>query len=552
MYKKLCLFLLCLSMLVLVCTVSGCGMMQNIINTLNGESMTVQYRREIVTEIEVVTDASGEAVTDEEGAVVTVVIEIVIEEPVDDPSGEVRTHRTPVTDAPDEPGSEGPKETEAKTEKEEPVTEPIGWDENIKEMMRDMYDKFHSSGRLEIGGWATPASALRDGYTGTEGSYDAAYQKLADAGLTYMITLEEWSSPSWCLESLASAKKAGLKLWYNCAGQDAAYSLEKLRSMLESPDADALGAVYVKDEPSFDDIPEIAGLTDTIRTGVNEGRDEKSRIPVLANLFPTYAPTAIVTEDYRNYVKTYLAECKPDALMFDYYPYQGGGGDKLVEMCANIAVAAEEAGAAGVPLYTFIQSSGDSGALREPKLEELRADINLNLAFGSRSIAYFLTCEHYEGWAYTTMLNAAGETTGLYDKIKAVNAEASALGGLSGGYTFRNVIVKNWGGLTRAMSNAGCTLAVDTFGEVTDVTVADKRRVLIGCFDGFVAYDGFYVVNPDYSREIDVTLTLDRVDAVCVWDVDGITFCDRTDEVKLHLAPGGASFVCTVDPRSYE
>lgn len=547
MYKKLCVFLLCMFLLVLLCTASGCSMIQSI---LNGEDLTVQYRGEVVTAIEVVTDASGEAVTDEEGCVVTVVIEIDIEDPDADPSGEVRTRRPQETERPGEPGTAAPKDTEKQTNKGEPVTEPVGWDDNLKQIMKNMYEDFHKNGHLSIGGWATPASALRDGYTETEGSYDAAYRKLADAGLDYMITLEEWSSPSWSLESLSSAKKAGMKLWYNCAGQDAEYSLEKIRAMLASPDADALAAVYVKDEPTYDAIPELAEVSETIRNGINEGRTEKERIPVFSNLLPTYAPEGMVTSDYRGYVKTYLDTVKPDVLMFDYYPYQGKSGDKLAEMCANLAVAQEEARSAGVDMYTFIQSSGQGASLREPNAAELRADINLNLAFGAKSIAYFLTCEHYEGWDYSCILNAKGETTPLYETIRAVNEEVSHTADPLSCYRFSNVIVRNWAGMSRAMKMAGCSLETDTFGLLTDVNVSDNRRCVIGCFDGFAGYIGLYVVNPDYNREIDVTLHFGQASPCAAWGSEGMFECDQVMEMTTHLAPGGAAFVVIVDTRS--
>ena len=48
---------------------------------------------------------------------------------------------------------------------------------------------------LPIGGWGTPAPALREVYSNTPGSYDKAWQLLADAHLNFMVSLEEWSSP---------------------------------------------------------------------------------------------------------------------------------------------------------------------------------------------------------------------------------------------------------------------------------------------------------------------------------------------------------------------
>ena len=100
--------------------------------------------------------------------------------------------------------------TEAVTE-EETAGEPVLSEDERARMLRMLSGEYQGN-TLPIGGWATPASQLRDGYSGVEGSYDAAFQLLADAGLNFMITLEEWSSSYWPLESLSSAKKAGMKL----------------------------------------------------------------------------------------------------------------------------------------------------------------------------------------------------------------------------------------------------------------------------------------------------------------------------------------------------
>ena len=153
-----------------------------------------------------------------------------------------------VTEAPTEAPTDGATEEPTETPTEEVTRDPAEVEAEKQAAMKEIYDSTPMH-QLPIGGWSTPASALRDGYTEVEGSYDAVWQTLAESGLNYMITLEEWSSGSWPLESLSSAKKAGMKLWYNCAGMAADYNAEKISALLNSPDADALAAIYVKDEP---------------------------------------------------------------------------------------------------------------------------------------------------------------------------------------------------------------------------------------------------------------------------------------------------------------
>ncbi len=395
---------------------------------------------------------------------------------------------------------------------------------------------------LPIGGWSTPASALRDGYTGVEGSYDKAFQLLADAGINYMITLEEWSSGSWPLESLSSAHKAGLKLWYNCAGQSADYSMEKINALLASEYADALATIYVKDEPTLGQIGETADTMAAIRAALGEA----NTLPVMANLLPTYASTAMIGSDYRAYVRTYLDAAKPDRLMFDYYPY-GGTGDTIPSMMANIIVAREEADRDGIELYTFLQTSGHAG-LREPNVEELRFNAHLNLALGVKGFAYFLCCEHYEGWEYTNMITAKGETTPLFDTVKTVNEELTGFKGIFLDYTYKGFMAAEYAALNKLLDRQGCGDAqLDAFGSIKDITTQRKSKAVIGCFEDAEGREAYYVVNAEYTHKNTVTLTLDATQSFVVWTKDGASLVENTNTLELELPAGDAAFVVKFD-----
>ncbi len=427
-------------------------------------------------------------------------------------------------------------QTDAPTTETETEPAPVMNEEELAHMNAMLAESYEGY-VLPIGGWSTPASVLRDSYSGEEGSYDKAFQLLADAGLTYMITLEEWSSGSWPLESLSSAKKAGLTLWYNCAGQAADYSIEKINALLSSPDADALATIYVKDEPTMGQIEETAATTAAIR----EALGETSTLPVMSNLLPTYASTDMISRDYRSYVRTYLDAAKPDRLMFDYYPY-GQSGDTLSAMMLNIAIAREEAEKDGIELYTFIQSSGH-GSLREPSVEDFRANVHLNLAMGVKGIAYFLTCEHFEGWEYTSMITAKGETTPLYDKVKAVNEELSGFKGVFLGFEHKGILISNYSGLKNQMERQGCTSALDSFGALREIETLRNSKAIIGCFEDEAGHEAYYVVNTEYTHRNTVTLTFDSTQSYVVWTKSGPTLVENTDTLELELESGDAAFV---------
>ncbi len=439
-----------------------------------------------------------------------------------------------------------PTDTPTKEEETPMETEPAPTinQAELDRMNAMLADEFIGQ-ELPIGGWSTPASALRDHNTGVEGSYDKAYKLLADAGLNYMITLEEWSSGSWPLESLASANKAGMKLWYNCVGMSPEYSMEKINALLASPDAEALSAIYVKDEPSFDGLSDTALLMDAVRAGL--GSDHP--LPVLANLLPTYAPSGWYGGDYRRYVSTYLETSKPSYMMFDYYPYGLSTADDSIQaMIVNLAIAREEADKAGVELYSFLQSSGQP-TMREPNVEELRANAHINLAMGVKGFAYFLVCEHYEGWEYSHMLTATGETTALYDKVKTVNAELNAFKGVFLNYSFQGLLPINNSALSKMMERQDCTTVLKSFGAIKTVETTDKSKAMIGCFEDADGHEAYYVVNMEYRKEHTntVTLTFDKAQSFVIWTKDGARKAENTDTLELALTAGEGAFVVKFD-----
>ena len=445
------------------------------------------------------------------------------------------TVTAPSAETPTDASTEAPTEEPTEPPTEEVTRDPAEVEAEKQAAMKEIYDSTPMN-QLPIGGWSTPASALRDGYTGVEGSYDRVWATLAESGVNFMITLEEWSSGSWPLESLSSAKKAGLKLWYNCAGMSADYNAEKLAALLASPDADALGAVYVKDEPSFDGIRETADLITAARESLGE-----TSLPVLGNLLPTYAPSDWVGGDYRTYVRTYLETAKPDILMFDFYPYQKGG-DNIPNMVANNAIAKEEADRAGVPLYTYVQTSADS-SYREPTVEELQMNVHLDLAMGAKGIAYFLLCEHYAGWGYSSMIDAEGNKTPMFDTVQTVNGRIAAMKGVYLDYECKGLIVCNYKGISNALSRAGCTTELDTYKHLTAAETNQRDKVAIGCFENAAGDVGYYVVNLTYKGEGSVDLTFDGEMDYRVWSGEGLSDLGTAETLKVRLGAGEGVFI---------
>lgn len=427
--------------------------------------------------------------------------------------------------------------TEAPTEPE--TIDPEEAARLKEEAMKNLYESTEAK-ILPIGGFSTPSTELRDHNTGVEGSYKAAWQKMADAGLNYMITLEEWSSQYWVVEAAEAAHAAGIKLWYHGLG-DPVRTVEFMNLILESGGADALDVIYFKDEPAFDDLDELGKDTQTVRDAVGD-----KGIPVISNLLPTYAPATSVSDRYRTYVHDYIEKCKPEILMFDYYPF--AGGDTTPALIANNAACMLEANAAGIPMYTFVQSSGWNG-ITEPNQYQIRANAHINLAMGAKGICYFVACEHYPNWNYSAMLNADGKTTKLYDKVKFVNDELLAMKGVYLGYDCEGIMLVNYANADRYLPKTESeSFVLSSYGVLASAAPNGSGKFLIGCFKNDEGGIGYYLVNIDNKKNstIDLTFTSDASGSFSLWTGAGVTdMGDVTPDgtLSVTLEKGAGAFL---------
>ncbi len=450
----------------------------------------------------------------------------------DSPADGSDTQAAAPTEAPTDAPTEAPTEPETMDPEEAARLK--------EEAMKALYDSTEAT-LLPIGGFSTPSTELRDHNTGVEGSYQAAWQLVADAGLNYMITLEEWSSSYWIVEAIEAAQKAGVKLYYQGL-DDPDRSIEFMKLMLESAGADAFAGIYLKDEPCYDDLDELGQHTQKVRDAMGD-----KQYPVFSNLLPTYAPETSVSSDYRDYVHQYIEKCKPDVLMFDYYPF--AGGDTTPALIANNACAMIEAKEAGIPVWTFVQSSG-WGGFNEPNQYQIRLNANLNLAMGAKGLCYFVACEHYPNWSYTAMINADGKTTKLYDKVKTVNDELLAMKGVYLGYTCEGVMLVNYKNVDRYLPKTRSEeFALESYGVVASAAPESTGKFLIGCFTDGEGGTGYYVVNLDSKKSSSVTLTFasDASGSYSLWTPAGVTdMGDVTADgtLTVTLDKGAGAFLC--------
>ena len=211
-------------------------------------------------------------------------------------------------------------------------------------------------------------------------------------------------------------------------------------------------------------------------------------------------------------------------------------------MVANNAIAKEEADRAGVPLYMYVQTSADS-SYREPTVEELQMNVHLDLAMGAKGIAYFLLCEHYAGWGYSSMIDAEGNKTPMFDTVQTVNGRIAAMKGVYLDYECKGLIVCNYKGISNALSRAGCTTELDTYKHLAAAETNQRDKVAIGCFENAAGEVGYYVVNLTYKGEGSVDLTFDGEMDYRLWSGEGLSDLGTAETLKVKLGAGEGVFI---------
>ena len=460
---------------------------------------------EKATRVETVTDANGEPVTDANGDPVTQI----------------------VTD-------------KSETTAQEPETDDPNRDltDEERQDLLDLYNLvIRSSGLVLVGGWGTPNGALRDTANGQTGNaFDAAFDALTEAGFNCVVTADEWKSPEALAASLSAARSRQMKLWYNCGGQDSDNTVAKLRDLLKSSDSDALGAVIVTvpdstGDPEAQDLPAFINYVDSLRTGL--GTD---KLKLTVRLLPPYADfKGSDSLTYGQYVQNFMKGQGLDYTLvaFDAFPADG------TNRTAGFIGAMKAAKYGGLPVYPVLQCAGGE-TLREPSLEELRLSVHLSLAMGAKGYFFNNICGRADS-TVTGILDADGNRTTLYNRVKAVNAEVAGMQEVFTSFTHVSTTVINF---PEAAAELGAT-AESYYGSLTEASEANGGAVVIGNFSYRNNRNAYYVVNADTTKNASVTLTLNERRLVAVWGDSGCEYVNRTGTVTLNLKPGEGMFVLT-------
>lgn len=479
------------------------------------------------TRIEIVTDEVGEVVTDEAGEPVTNVVTI-------------------------EPATEPGTESETVPKKD--------YSPEQLETIRQLFNEFTASGNLLVAAWGTPNGALRqESVTGPNGEkiskFEEAIISLKDLGVNCLITSDEWKTDGALATTMSCAKNQSMSVWYNCSGQNADYAAKKLLSILKGTEASLLTGVLVGDRPAAEDQSNIARFCDELRTAL--GTTYRKQVKIAVNLRPYNTSFSATETAYAEYVKAFNAVEGITAAgvgigmnfaVFSYSPYTYSNSGGLAGLIYNIDQVRKNS--ASMPIYPVI-SIGQTATSREPTIEELRAQINICLALGAKGYILDNACGR-DDTNYDALVDKDGKTTSLYETAKAVYDELSGMRGQYLTYSYSRMTLINYEEANELLGGTHYTYTDSLVGGIMiEATEAQDRPVVIGNYYGVPsALDAskrdvyaYYIVNPDTTRSITVTCTLDGSYMQVIWGSEGCEIVNYANTFTIELEPGEANFV---------
>ena len=371
--------------------------------------------------------------------------------------------------------------------------------------------------RFEVSYWLGPPEK----YTTLE-----RYREIREAGFTIAFPPLHTPSPALNRTILDLCQQVGLKAMIAdprmVTSLDAPDARAKLEAIVRDYSAHpALYGYFVVDEP---DANAFKGLADVVAY-------LKEKDPAHAgfvNLFPTYSDPAAPhyqAASYADYVEQFVTTVRPRVLSYDHYPFVATGDRP--QYFQNLAIVRNAAARGNVPFWqiALCVQHYDYRHLTEG---ELRFQAMQTLAFGGRGLLWYTYW--YPGEPNPTvkhaMINHDGSRDPHYDMIKAINAEARAIGD----------------GLLRARSWAayhvgpGGEFAMPP-GVESPVRAETDGRLTVGVFRHADGRTLALVANRDHGNG--ATARVRGVDGL--FDArGGRGWVDATSPVTTHFAPGSA------------
>ena len=172
----------------------------------------------------------------------------------------------------------------------------------------------------------------------------------------------------------------------------------------------------------YDEVPpEDLADTAAVVAGL---RARDPRHPAFVSLFPNYAPIP----DYDRYVRDFVAQIRPETIVYDYYPFLADGTDRT-GFFANLRSIRRVALGSSTPFWFFAQLTQLPG-LRRASESEKRWQALQALAYGARGVMFFTYWSNVsDEFPEPGVIDPrTGLPTAHYAEVGRVNDQARAFG----------------------------------------------------------------------------------------------------------------------------
>jgi hypothetical protein len=247
---------------------------------------------------------------------------------------------------------------------------------------------------------------------------DVTAKQMADGGFNLI----------WCTEQeLDTARKYGLRAQLtapelNPQTMNDPAQIAKLDALIERvKNHPAMYVYYIVDEPNVFQFPALGKL-------VTHLRERDPAHPAYINLFPTYANNDQLgtkggtTTAYREYLRLFIEQVKPDILSYDHYHFtvSGKDGDQYF---LNLGMIRQTALDAGIPFMNIVQGCTWDSTMRAPDGDEMRWLNYTSLAYGAQALSYFV---YYHEAFYKERTGAGMDAGGMMRPDYSTTAQYAA------------------------------------------------------------------------------------------------------------------------------
>ncbi len=209
-----------------------------------------------------------------------------------------------------------------------------------------------------------------------------------------------------------------------------------VQAVVQDYDHPGLGGYYLRDEPRRGDFERYGQI---YRQFLHH---DPERIPFV-NMYPS-APDAM-RRDYYDFLSAWINTVGPDNLtylLFDNYPFacletfgnpyygRGRSHGNVPDYFNDLEVVRELGLEYGIKTGLYLQSVGIQRYLRTPDENDLRWNVYTALAYGIKNIQWFTWWTPVgRGEPFTrAIIDPEGEKTDLYEPVRSLNAQVTALG----------------------------------------------------------------------------------------------------------------------------